>query len=351
MIVFDPLASFICGADTNDAGAMTFLMNTLQKLSSETGACCIITHHTNKPSKNQSGKIQEPGTLEELYHSMRGSSAIGNGARLVYVMGVAPSNIQQKVSKVFPKEASERHSVYIGGVAKSNGKVDWNEHIFLRSKTGLLKNVTEEVNQKSPSKQALEKLLIEAISEQESKNAFTKTGDSGIYERRDELPSNFHFLSRKSLEDMITGLLDEKKIGKYAKVGGKKSHYLGTTGGLLSMGQVEEKKPSVFYDASLKEPFVQALYKAEEEGQPFNKSGDSAPWKRKSHLPSEMHELTQKQLEEMTEDVLKEGRVVLCIHGIGKTPKWLCKPTGALARDPDQYEFTRGAAMGMRQIN
>jgi hypothetical protein len=339
LIVFDPVASFVWGADTNDASAMTFLMNTLQGIATETGACCIVTHHTNKPARNSQGKFQEHETIEDIFHSMRGSTAIGNGARLVYVIAEASKSVQDKVFKALERKR-ERHTVYIGGVAKSNGITNKEEQIFLRDEEkGLLINVTTKVKDKTLSKKDLKEVLLKTISDYEEKNPFTLTGPWGLFHRRYELPSVLQDRPRKELEDLANQLLQEERIGKYAKKRSAKASYLGITGGLLSRG----KETDNLYDPSLKAAFIQAIYEAEQEGQPFNKGGVSSPWNKREKLPPEFSDLSEKQLRKMTEDILTEKSVVKAMHGFEKNAQWLCAPNGSLAMNPEDYEFKKGS--------
>jgi phage/plasmid primase-like uncharacterized protein/RecA-family ATPase len=344
LIIFDPIASFIWGADTNDAGAMTFLMNTLQGLATETGACCLVTHHTNKPGRNSQGRIQAYETLEDIFHSMRGSTAIANGARLVYVISEAPQDIQDKICKALGQKQG-RHTIYIGGVGKANGIANKEEQYFVRNEeTGLLRNVTAEVNKKTVKKEDQEELLLKAIEDQEYKNPYTLTGPGGLFQRKHELSPPLNDLSKRKLEELATDLLKNNKVGQYAKIGSTKASYLGTTDGLLSQGKIADKKAAIWYDPLLKKAFIQAIFEAEKNGQPFRKNGSSAPWKKKEKLPSEFHNFSKKQLEGITEDVLKEKSIVTAMHGSEKNAQWLCSPNGQLAKDPESYEFTKGAA-------
>ncbi len=343
LVVFDPIASFIWGADTNDAGAMTFLMNTLQDLATETGSCCIVTHHTNKPGKNAQGRIQEHETLEDILHSMRGSTAIANGARLVYVLSEAPKAVQEKVCKALTLK-KERHRIYMGGVAKTNGLANKEEQYFVRDEeTGLLRNVTGRVKDKSLKNKDLKEILKQAIGDQERKTPLTLTGPGGLFQRKHELPAIFHDYSKRNLEDLAHQLLQEGVIGKYAKMGSTKAHYLGLQEGVLSKGQVSESRPEIWYDISLKSAFVQAIFEAEKIGQPFNKAGRSSPWKRREDLPPEFHPLLESQLRKLMEDALQEKSIVTAMHGCEKNAQWLCDPEGPLATDPGSYEFTKGS--------
>ncbi|RZI45115.1 AAA family ATPase [Candidatus Finniella inopinata] len=343
LIIFDPIASFIWGADTNDAGAMTFLMNTLQDLATETGSCCIVTHHTNKPGRNSQGRTQEHETLEDILHSMRGSTAIANGARLVYVLSEAPKAIQDKVGKALGIKKG-RHMVYLGGVAKANGIANKEEQYFIRDEeTGLLRNVTAQVKEKALKNKDLKEILRKAISDHEEKMPLTLTGPGGVFQRKHELPVIFHEYTKRDIEDLANQLLRDGEIGKYAKMGSTKAHYLGIKDGVLSRGQVSETQAEIWYDVLLKPAFVQAIFEAEKIGQPFNKAGRSSPWKRKEKLPSEFHHLLEGQLRKLTEDALKEKSIVTAMHGCEKNAQWLCDPQGPLATDPESYEFIKGS--------
>ena len=343
LIIFDPIASFIWGADTNDAGAMTFLMNTLQDLATETGACCLVTHHTNKPGRNSQGRVQEHETLEDILHSMRGSTAIANGARLVYVLSEAPKFIQDKVCKALGIKKG-RHIVYLGGVGKSNGLANKEEQYFVRDEeTGLLRNVTAQTKEKTLKIKDLKEILRKAIGEHEEKIPLTLTGPGGVFQRKHEFPVVLHDYTKRDIEDLANQLLRDGEIGKYAKMGSTKANYLGIKDGVLSRGQVSESQAEIWYDVSLKPAFIQAIFEAEKIGQPFNKAGRSSPWKRKETLPPAFHSLLEAQLRKLTEDSMKEKSIVTAMHGCEKNAQWLCDPKGPLATDPGSYEFTKGS--------
>lgn len=341
LIGFDPLASFVRADINSDPAAGAFFMNILQEIATETKACVLVTHHTTKPPKDR-GKTIDPTTVEDLYHSLRGTSALGNGARAVYVLGIAPKPIQNNVFKTVNQSPS-RNSVYIGGIGKANGPADWEPQIFLRSHSGLLKNVTDQIKQKTLSTQEIEKLLLEAIADQEDKNAFTKTGSNGLFERRSELPPELQSLAKHDFPKLVDELLGNGKVKQYAKIGGKNSQYLGTPDGPLSQGIVEDKPAPILYGANLKELFLKAAFEAEKKGQPFNKGGVSTPWKRKGDIPTELQKLGQKHLKQIMDDCIEEKSIVLCIHNREKNPQWLGSPNGLLTADPENYEFRRGS--------
>lgn len=71
LVVLDPLA-FLSDADENDNGAMTRLMQILQKICRETGATIIVLHHVGKSSGN--------GDREE-WAAARGASALTTACR------------------------------------------------------------------------------------------------------------------------------------------------------------------------------------------------------------------------------------------------------------------------------
>ncbi len=76
-VILDPLARF-AGADTEkDSAAATYFVALLEKLTQRHGSpAVVVTHHTNK-----TGRVgKNPGTV-----ALRGSSALGDGARWVAV--------------------------------------------------------------------------------------------------------------------------------------------------------------------------------------------------------------------------------------------------------------------------
>jgi regulatory protein RepA len=71
LVVLDPLAFFIAGADENDNGAMTFFMRTLAAVAERSGAAIIVLHHV--------GKSRDGG---EDWEKSRGASSLTTAARL-----------------------------------------------------------------------------------------------------------------------------------------------------------------------------------------------------------------------------------------------------------------------------
>ena len=82
LVVANPLFSF-CGCDVSKQAEMSrFLRNGLNPILNETGAACVIVHHTNKPKDDE-----KPGKGdEELRYVMSGSGEITNWARAIVAL-------------------------------------------------------------------------------------------------------------------------------------------------------------------------------------------------------------------------------------------------------------------------
>jgi hypothetical protein len=75
LVVLDPLA-MLHGADENNAGEMLAVLRGLRRVSRETGAAVLVTHHASKPN----------GTNRRRTHRIRGSSALFGWADVIVML-------------------------------------------------------------------------------------------------------------------------------------------------------------------------------------------------------------------------------------------------------------------------
>jgi len=177
--------------------------------------------------------------------------------------------------------------------------------------------------------------LAKMIKDNESTNPLNKSGANGLYKRRHEFEPHLADLSKHKFDEIIKKLLNEKRIKEFTP-----KRILGTPEGLLSE-QYGESGVKVLKDALIK-----AISEAEQKGQPFKKNaGVASLWERKySCLPKSLKNLPKVYINQLIEDCLSEGQIIICAHGNEKSPTWLCNPNGPLRTSPEDYEFKKGAA-------
>jgi len=233
LVVFDPLASFIHADVTSDPAAGSFATGLLATLATETGAAVIVAHHMRKPQGNR-----PISTVEQARDAVRGTSAIVDGVRLVYALWPAPEEHQGFVFKAL-EEPFARNTVFQGAVVKANGPADRTIRTFLRAPTGLLVDVTPRLRESRLPEQDLIDTLVAAIARAaENGHPYTHTGGSGVYQQRHRLPSAFHEMGRKRLQDMVQDLLNRRPpaLVKGMASGSKEDKWLDVPTGPFARG-------------------------------------------------------------------------------------------------------------------
>lgn len=139
LVIIDPLQAF-CWADVNaDPKAAQVWWTAMSSICAKTGASLIVAHHMRKDGLNGITKA------EEAREAIRGSTALVDGARLVYAMwgisGDAEIGPCKSLNLPFNKQ-----SIVCGCVVKTNDIADRDVRFYARSeKTGLLEDRTAEI--------------------------------------------------------------------------------------------------------------------------------------------------------------------------------------------------------------
>jgi hypothetical protein len=219
LVVFDPLQAFV-GADTNkDPAAAQHLCTLLGRLAAETGATVLITHHFRKHGKTQSRSM----TPADAREAVRGSTALIDGVRSVYALWPAEPGFARKVCAELGTPY-EPNKVVRGAVVKCNWPVDLRIHVYVRDEFGLLCDCTDQLGTLSENLDLLLSELEDAIGHAANDGKpYTKTGRSGVYERRDELPRPLRKIGRNRLQNMVQELLNADRarqcsVGKSGSV-------------------------------------------------------------------------------------------------------------------------------------
>jgi hypothetical protein len=137
LVLLDTLQALTTG-DTNTVEATQPLMNEATALAAATGACVLLVHHVAKRS------TQEIKTSLDAMEAIRGSGAIAGTARAAYVLW-PPSDGGKAVCEVLG-EPYQEGKIAFGIVAKKYGDARKDRSVFVRDKTGILQDRTQQYN-------------------------------------------------------------------------------------------------------------------------------------------------------------------------------------------------------------
>jgi hypothetical protein len=154
LVIIDPLQAF-CWADVNaDPKSAQVWWTAISSICAKTGATLIVAHHMRKDGLNGITKA------EEAREAIRGSTALVDGARLVYAMWAISGDAELAPCKALNLPLNKQ-SIVCGCVVKANDLADRDIRFYGRSKTGLLEDRTAEVeiarkqaNEISPEQEA-----------------------------------------------------------------------------------------------------------------------------------------------------------------------------------------------------
>ena len=96
LIVLDPLASLLNGADENSASSLAPILNALAELSRERAV--LVIHHSSKPASDKGAGARDP------FASIRGSSAIFAAADSAAILDTAEDGLRAKLT-IRPRDA------------------------------------------------------------------------------------------------------------------------------------------------------------------------------------------------------------------------------------------------------
>ena len=138
LVIIDPLQAF-CWADVNaDPKAAQVWWTAMSSICAKTGATLIVAHHMRKDG------LRGITIAEEAREAIRGSTALVDGARLVYAMWAVGGDAEIGPCKALALPLNKQ-SVVCGCVVKANDLIDRDVRYYGRSKTGLLEDRTAEV--------------------------------------------------------------------------------------------------------------------------------------------------------------------------------------------------------------
>jgi hypothetical protein len=233
LVVFDPLASFV-HADVNaDPAAGAFVTGTLASLATETGAAVMVCHHMSKTTK----PITTP---EEARAAIRGSTAIVDGMRFAYALWHAEEQDARRACAALGTDW-QRGRVLKGAVVKSNAPADRTIRTYVRDLgSGLLVDHTARLqgNRGYRHENELDTLCDALTNAASAGYPYTASGNTGVWERRGELPDIFHNVGRDRLRSLVDELMNKGRLGR-VRYRGQSSQWLDAPDGDFSRGLVE----------------------------------------------------------------------------------------------------------------
>jgi len=227
LVVLDPLQP-LCALDLNVPENAQFVCSRLAALAASTGAAVIVSHHFAK---------REASTPEQAREAIRGTGGLVDGVRAVYALWHPKEDQAKKLCEALD-EPFERGRVVMGGVVKANGRANLRVTTFLRSTSGLLLDCTDRLRQTRPEPDDLLPTLKSAIARAaRDGQPYTKTGGNGLYERRHELPEEFHVIGKHRLTGWVDVLLARGELVTAMAEGSKLVKWLDVPDGPVAQGQ------------------------------------------------------------------------------------------------------------------
>ena len=232
MVNFDPLANFVMADINADPAVGAFTMGLFGSLAAETGAAIMTNHHLGKTLQN----IKTP---EQARQMIRGSTAIVDGARGAYALwGVGEEKEAKNICLALDVEYRPNR-IFKGAVVKSNGPADRGVKIYVRNDNGLLEVRNDQLQQASAASNdlSLDTLANDIAAAAERGFPFTRTGQMGVYEKRESLSQSIRSLSRDKLLSLLDTLIDEGRVRRCRAKGSTVEKWLDVRGGQFWNGE------------------------------------------------------------------------------------------------------------------
>jgi hypothetical protein len=168
LVIFDPLQAFVHADVTADPAAAQFWWSTMSELCAATGATVLVSHHMRKEG---AFSIRRPADARQ---AIRGTTALVDGARLVYGMWSLPETEEADVCRALDVEPGT-NAVVCGAVVKTNEFADMEVRTFKRDESGLLIDCSAEMEELMSAANSLTSQQIASIFDE-----VRKRFDSGV---------------------------------------------------------------------------------------------------------------------------------------------------------------------------
>jgi len=177
LVIIDPLQAF-CWADVNaDPKAAQVWWTAMSSICAKTGATLIVAHHMRKDG------LRGITVAEEAREAIRGSTALVDGARLVYAMWAISGDAEIGPCKALALPLSKQ-SIVCGCVVKANDLIDRDVRYYGRGNNGLLEDRTAEVEsarrrEDEVSQEQIDKTFAEIELRWNRENPFSNASQTG----------------------------------------------------------------------------------------------------------------------------------------------------------------------------
>jgi len=208
LVNFDPLASFVSADINADPAAGAFTTGLLSSMAGELNAGILVAHHMGKGSVHK--PIRSP---EEARSAIRGTTALVDGVRCALALWPVGNKKADTVCHNLQTDFRP-NKVYEAAIVKCNGPGDRTVKTMVRGDNGLLISREMELKNVELSFDDLLGLMEESIKEAaEAGRPFSKTGATGVYERREELDSSIRdHGGRDKIEGLTQRLLEDGRV-------------------------------------------------------------------------------------------------------------------------------------------
>ena len=156
LIIKDPLQPFTSADVNSDPAAAQAWWSNFNELSTATGASVLVTHHMRKDGTFQ---IR---TAAQARESIRGTTGLVDGPRVVIAIWVMPEQEQHQLSRHFGFEPGQGAAV-CWAVVKANDQADLDVHYGIRAENGLIVDRTGEIMEILEDNRNLEDGQVEQI--------------------------------------------------------------------------------------------------------------------------------------------------------------------------------------------
>lgn len=197
LIIIDPASRFR-GGNENAAEDTTRFVESLERVSQQTGATVLVLHHANKISQSAG---------EANQNASRGSSAMTDGVR--WQMNLSRPS-KEDARKLYGISEDRRHNYLLAAVTKNNYGPPQADVVMIRGEHGILHASNEHLSLPKPEDTLISLLKSETVAGRTySLNAFEKQFGG------EQKPFKMGVLAlRKLVNDALTRNLIQKRGGK-----------------------------------------------------------------------------------------------------------------------------------------
>jgi hypothetical protein len=227
LVCIDPL-QIVSALDLNLPENAQLVCRHISELASKTKAAVILSHHFRK-----TGSGKDVNSPEAARDAIRGSAGLVDGVRLTYAMWTPQdaANIAKQLGVKFV-----RGDVVQGACVKGNGKYNKGVQTYHRATSGLLVDMSHQLV--GADNTALRDTILSTVAAAAvAGRPFTKTGRTGVHERRYEFAPGVQALPKHRTASLIDELLERGDLIQALAQGSTTVKWLDVPGGPFAMGE------------------------------------------------------------------------------------------------------------------